>query len=386
VKPAIPPGNAPKAVLAIVCSSCLRRYQVPASAAGKSVSCKACGKAFPLRVLGQYQILNEIGSGTFGAVFRGFDTKLKRFVAIKLLHGQWSGDAQVVARFRKEAQITAQINHPNIVPLHAFGENDRETYFVSALVSGKELKSLIPPTGFEDPRQAVQIAITVLEALDHVHRTHKVLHRDIKPANIMIDERGFVYLLDFGVAACRDPDMSFKTTPGGSMGTPAYMAPEQADARTELMGPASDQYSVGVVLYHMLTGRVPFEKPYPYLLVQILEENPPRPLSFRPNLAPVLEKSVLRALAKSPERRFPTCMEFAAALREWLENSGSAAAVSGKLRWWAIGAVATAGLAALLAGGILMTRLLGPRPKPPVEFHKQDWTPKSVPSSKDPPK
>jgi serine/threonine protein kinase len=362
----------------IVCPVCLRRYGAPTGAVGKSATCKPCGKAFQLQLLGHYQVLNELGAGAFGTVSRCFDCKLDRLAAVKVLQGKWTADAQIVSRFKNEARIMAKINHPHIVPLFDWGESGRDLYYVSALVDGTELRTKIPANGFEDPHRAVEIALTLLDALEYVHTTHQVWHRDIKPANIMMDERNFVYLLDFGIAACCQTDDALKTNPGTSLGTPAYMAPEQAGVTEEKVGPYSDQYSMGVVLYHMLTGHVPFEKPPPYLLIQILEEKPPRLSTYRPDLDPDLEAVLFKALEKNPKERYPSCKAFADALREWSAANRPADRGTRRMWLWAVIAVAVGGVAVLLTGCALSVGLgllfKTTETKPAVTLF-QEWKP-----------
>src|ERR1700687_548281 len=185
----------------------------------------------------------------------------------------------------------------------------------------------------------------------------KVRHPNMKPANIMMDERSFVYLLDFGIAACCQQDEAMKTNPGTSLGTPAYMAPEQAGVTDEKVGPWSDQYSRGVLLYPMLTGHAPFEKPPPYLLIQILEGPPPKLSTFRKDLDPELETVLVKSLAKAPKDRYPSCKAFADALREWSAANRPAERSTRRVWLWAVAAVAVAGLAVVLTGCALAAAL-----------------------------
>jgi serine/threonine-protein kinase len=187
-------------------------------------------------------------------------------------------------------------------------------------VRGKTLKERIPRGGLDDPRRAVRLVTQVARALHHVWSQHHILHRDVKPSNIMLagSDDESLYLLDFGLAACRDVDSEQSTLDGTLLGTPAYMAPEQTQCVQNAVTHASDLYSAGVVLFQLLTGKVPFPATSVGVLTQIRTQQPPLPSSLRPGLDPALDALVLRALAKKPQDRFATGKAFADALEQWL--------------------------------------------------------------------
>jgi serine/threonine-protein kinase len=267
-------------------------------------------------VIGPYEVRRLLGQGAFGVVYQGHDPKLKREVAIKLLNREKLNSAKVVERFLREAQVVAQMHHNHIVPVYELGEHDAQHYIASRFVPGQTLAAMIPEGGL-DQKQAVGLVQQLLEALAYAHRKN-VLHRDVKPANAIVDSEGQLYLMDFGLAVLVDESEGRATQDGTVLGTPSYMPPEQALGELQRIGPASDQYSAGIVLYELLTGRTPFEgAPTPTLLYHAIHTAPPRPGEFRPDIDPKLEALCLRSLAKTPEDRFPSCMDFAGALRDW---------------------------------------------------------------------
>ena len=276
--------------------------------------------------IGPYQISRELGRGAFGVVYQGHDPKLKRDVAIKVLNKDALSSARAVERFLREARVVAQMHHGHIVPVYELGEHDGCHYIASRFVPGRTLADLVPEGGLE-PAEAVRLVLQLLEALAYAHEMN-VLHRDVKAANAIVDTKGHLYLMDFGLAGWVGQTEGRATKDGTVMGTPAYMPPEQARGDIQHLSAASDQYSAGVVLYELLTGRVPFEGGPPLaLLYNVIETPPPRPSGFRLGLDPQLEALCLRALAKKPEERFGSCLEFAEALRTWQAGRGSATAV-----------------------------------------------------------
>jgi serine/threonine-protein kinase len=281
-----------------------------------------CRRQITFETMGDFWLLEQLGAGGFGKVYRAFEPRLEREVAIKVLHEK-AATKDGYYRFDREARLTAQITHPNVAPVFTYGQERDQLYLVSALIKGKELKSFITNQGFADVSQAVEYGITLLETLHQVHQDYKTWHRDVKPSNIMISDTGVVYLLDFGIAASQDPDQPALTREGFPMGTPYYMPPEQV-RMTKEVGPRSDQYSLAVVIYQMITGRLPFEAEQIIdVFTQILNDEPTPPSKFRPEIDPALERIILRAMSKSPARRYPTCQDFANALRTWLHGTGS---------------------------------------------------------------
>jgi serine/threonine protein kinase len=315
------------------CPSCGRTYAFAAPPLGKSVRCSGCTKQFRYSAIARYQILAELGRGGFGVVYRVFDPKLEREAAVKVLHtelAQQDGSSQSLHRFRNEAKLLAQIVHPNIVPLYEADQHEGKLYLVTALIRGRHLDARLSSQGLLDPRRAVSLTLPLLEALHYVHATYHICHRDVKPANIMVGDGDSIFLMDFGLAVCHDQDTSRITTNGTTLGTPAFMPPEQAEGEIAKIGPHSDQYSAGIVLYYLLTGQVPFRKPMPAILVEISQAAPPTLSSLRPDLDPELDRIVLKALEKDPRRRYPDCRSFANALRDWSQRFGSVA-IAGRM-------------------------------------------------------
>ncbi len=266
------------------------------------------------RVLnGRYRIDEPIGEGGMAVVYRGYDLVLNRPVAIKVLRGQFAADASFLRRFEREAQAAARLSHPNIVSVYDVGRDDGTRYIVMEYVPGKTLKQLILERAPLPLDEAIHIVRQVAAALDYAHQ-HGLVHRDIKPQNILVDERGFVKVTDFGIAKGL-ADVSL-TEAGFGMGTVHYVSPEQA--RGEPATPASDVYALGLVLYEMLTGRLPFEADNPIgLAMQHVHEAPPPPRQFNPHIPPPVEAIILRALAKDPRQRFPSAGALAQALSHW---------------------------------------------------------------------
>jgi serine/threonine-protein kinase len=222
---------------------------------------------------GQYQVLRLLGRGGMGAVYLARDTALERLVAVKVLPLDKGEDAASRERFRREARTAARLTHPNIVPLHGFGEADGMLYLVMGYVQGEPLAARMRRGTRPGLAEARRVGAEIADALDHAHG-RGVVHRDVKPDNILIDdETGRAMLADFGIAKARGGGTSV-TQAGGVVGTPAYMSPEQAAGREELDG-RSDLYSLGVVLYALVAGRLPFEgKDGGELLVKHLTQEP----------------------------------------------------------------------------------------------------------------
>ena len=259
--------------------------------------------------VGKYRIVDKLGRGGMGIVYKAVDQTLDREVAIKVLNPDLS-DAEVLKRFRGEAVTLARLNHPGIATIYELHHQDDELLMVMEFVRGETFHDLSDRLGPLAPPQAAHLCIQVLDALGHAHRGG-VVHRDLKPANLMITDGGSVKVMDFGIA--RVLGTEHFTHGGYMMGTPAYMAPEQVLGR-EIDGRA-DLYSVGVVLYRLLSGRLPFNADTAISMVQMQISEPPTPIStFCPDLPAWGATIVDRALAKSPSDRFQTAEEFRAAL------------------------------------------------------------------------
>jgi hypothetical protein len=272
----------------------------------------------PSPVYGRYRVEAEVGAGGMGTVYRAHDPELGRPVAVKVPHVQGDGPrrADYVARFLREARAAATVRHPNVCPIYDVGEQGGVPFVVLAYVEGNTLAQRLRDGGrFEDPAEAVALVRQLAEGLAAVH-ARGLVHRDVKPANVLIDARSTPLLTDFGLA--RTTDDARLTQVGAVAGTPAYMSPEQARGGSPL-GPASDLYSLGVVLYEMLAGVVPHAGgPVSVMLNKILHEKAPPITRHRPDLDPALAALVERAIAKDPARRFPDARAFADALGGWL--------------------------------------------------------------------
>jgi YVTN family beta-propeller protein len=245
-----------------------------------------------------------------GVVYRAYDARLKRKVALKLVAPQLSEEERFRERFLAETELAASLEHPNVVPIHDAGEVDRQLYLVMRYVEGQDLKTLIREEGVLEPARALSICAQVGGALDQAHE-RGLVHRDVKPSNVLLDPHEHVYLADFGLSR-RLSDQGIPGERGLSLGTPAYVAPEQI--RGEEVDGRADVYSLGCVLYECLTGEPPFVRSSDVaLLFAHLEEQPPTPADL-PALGAVLE----RALAKDPAKRFQSCRELIEAAREVL--------------------------------------------------------------------
>src|ERR1700736_2851147 len=230
---------------------------------------------------GRYRILSRLGSGGMADVFLAEDEQLGRKVALKLLHRRYSEDPGFVERFRREAQAAAGLQHPNIVSVYDRGSFDGTYYIAMEYVPGRSLKQLIRQEAPIDPVRAIDITIQILKAARFAHR-HGVIHRDLKPHNVIIDDSGHVKVTDFGIARAGASDM---TETGSIMGTAQYLSPEQAQGHA--VSETSDLYSIGVVLYEMLTGRVPFEgESAVTIALKHVSEPPTAPGSLNPALPP----------------------------------------------------------------------------------------------------
>jgi serine/threonine-protein kinase len=256
---------------------------------------------------GRYSLQRRLGSGGMADVWLAEDVELSRPVAVKVLHERFAQDAQFVERFRREAAAAAGLMHPNVVGVFDRGEVDGTYYIAMEYVEGSSLKDLID-RGLNVP-QAVEITRQILAAEKFAHE-HGIVHRDIKPQNVIVDPAGRVRVLDFGIARAGASEI---TQTGSVMGTAQYLSPEQAQGLD--VAPSSDLYSTGVVLYEMLTGRVPFDGDSAVAVaLKQVSEQPAPPSSLNPAVPPALDAVVLRALAKDPANRFVSAEEFSRAL------------------------------------------------------------------------
>ncbi len=257
-------------------------------------------------VAGSFKIIEEIGEGGMGKVYRGVDTMLDREVAIKVLRPELVSQGHLVDRFRSEAVTLAKLNHPNIAMLYAFFQQDQHFFMVMEYVRGETLDKRIKRTGLLAYDQALRVFLATLEAIGYAH-TMNVVHRDLKPNNIMITESEEVKVMDFGIA--RVVGSERMTREGSMIGTPEYMSPEQI--RGLEVDPRTDIYALGILLYEMLTGRLPFMNQNQFELMRAhIEMPPPSPRAYAPHLPTSMEEIMLCALAKKKDDRFSSAYEF----------------------------------------------------------------------------
>ncbi|HET7023973.1 MAG TPA: serine/threonine-protein kinase [Gemmatimonadales bacterium] len=252
--------------------------------------------------LGEYDIIGELGRGGMATVYLAHEIALERKVAIKVMSPAVMLSSKMAERFKLEARTAAALSHPNIVPIYAVRETDHLVYFVMKCLMGRPLDNILKEVGQLHVGMVQTIFSQVASALSYAHK-HGVIHRDVKPANIMIDEDGAVVVTDFGIA--KAGESQGLTVTGSTIGTPAYMSPEQCGNKN--VGPASDQYSLGTVVYEMLAGRVPFEGDTAIGLMYAQFYHAPPPLAqFRPDVPAEVAEAVMRMLEKDPEHRWPS--------------------------------------------------------------------------------
>ncbi|MBS3956915.1 MAG: Stk1 family PASTA domain-containing Ser/Thr kinase [Clostridiales bacterium] len=263
----------------------------------------------------RYRVTEKIGSGGMADVFKAVDEVLGRTVAVKVLHARYAADPGFVARFRQEAQSAANLSHPGIVNMYDWGRDGETYYIVMEYVRGTDLKHLIEERGPIDPMNAAEYASQVCAALAVAHG-YDIIHRDIKPHNIVLTPDGAVKVMDFGIARAGNTTM---TQTGSVLGTAHYVSPEQAQGRA--LGPASDLYSLGIVLYELTTGRLPFDADTPVAVaLKQVNEQPVSPRQLNPQIPASLEAVIMRALQKDPAARYASAEEMRADLKRVLSG------------------------------------------------------------------
>ncbi len=261
----------------------------------------------------RYRVTEKIGSGGMADVFKAVDEVLGRTVAVKVLHPRYAADPGFVARFRQEAQAAANLSHPGIVNMYDWGRDGETYYIVMEYVRGTDLKHLIEERGAIDPMKAAEYASQVCGALAVAHG-YDIIHRDIKPHNIVLTPDGAVKVMDFGIARAGNTTM---TQTGSVLGTAHYVSPEQAQGRA--LGPASDLYSLGIVLYELTTGKLPFDADTPVAVaLKQVNEQPVPPRQINPEIPAALEAVIMRALQKDPAARYASAEEMRADLKRVL--------------------------------------------------------------------
>jgi serine/threonine protein kinase len=263
---------------------------------------------------GDFELIEEVGRGGMGVVYKAYQKSLERPVALKLLRAEHASKAQVLTRFLTEARAAARLTHPNIISIYQVGEDVAGPYFVMEFIDGPSLELLLKRT--LPVNWSVALMSTVTAAVQHAHEMG-IIHRDLKPGNIMLHQHKRPVVMDFGIAKVVKSDSAGLTAPGTVMGTPAYMAPEQADRTLFPIGPYTDVYALGALLYTLLTGRVVYDEGSPLkTIVRLLApEPPPAVRSLRAEVPARLERIVMKCLRKDPSRRYPSARALLADLK-----------------------------------------------------------------------
>ncbi|WP_437897316.1 serine/threonine protein kinase [Sorangium sp. So ce124] len=280
----------------------------------------------------QYRLEGELGRGGMGVVYRAFDSLSGRAVALKMIRDGAFASKGARRQFENEIRAQCTFEHPNIVKIYHVGVHEGCLFFTMQLMAASTLADR--RADFKDPRAAARLLEKLALAVHACHE-RKVLHRDLKPSNILFDENGEPHLADFGIAKRLDTDSS--TATGMIVGTPCYMAPEQANGRSKEISAAADVWSLGVILYEMLVGRTPFAGEATEVLRRYREEEPPSPVKFRKDLPRDLSAVCLACLRNEPRLRYPSAAALAADLRRWLDNEPTLARPRGlprRILWW----------------------------------------------------
>ncbi len=277
----------------------------------------------------RYRILKRLGHGGMGTVYLAHDTKLDRKVALKVPKIAPGSNAENLERFYREARATATITHPNLCPLYDVGECDGTPFLTMAYIEGWPLSKFIRPDKLLPQFGVATVVRIVAQAIEEAHK-RGVIHRDLKPGNIMINKRGEPIVMDFGLARWVNADKEDVrlTRSGAILGAPVYMSPEQVYGDVEAMGPGCDVYSLGVILYELLTARLPFEGPTTAVLAKTLIQQPKPPSAYRPDVDPRLEEICLKAMAKKISERYATMAELGAALTEYIRAERQAQTIT----------------------------------------------------------
>ena len=307
---------------------------------------------------GRYRILRALGEGAMGTVYLAHDTQLEREVALKT--PQLSDDCkpEMLERFYREARAAATLRHPRICPVYDVGEIDGKHYITMAYIEGRPLSDFVNPAVSQTERQILIAVGKIAQALAEAHR-HGIVHRDLKPANIMVDHQGEPVIMDFGLAQQIRPGENQRLTQTGViLGSPAYMSPEQVEGDPTKVGPAADQYGLGVILYELLTGQVPFTGSLASVLGQILSKAPPPPTRLRPGLDPRMDALCTKMMAKNPADRYSSISEVADQIAAIVRTPAVPEPVSQppsrKSRKWAVAAAAA--LIAVLVAVVIHLR------------------------------
>ncbi len=317
-------------MLNVRCPHCRESVRVPADSSLINITCSGCGSRFSVAdensaqtqaatlttQLGHFDLVEQIGAGSFGTVWKARDNELDRWVAVKIPR-QGKLHAREATQFLREARAAAQLSHPNIVSVYEVGREDDTVFIVSDLVQGVSLSDWL--TGQQPTiRDTCKLCVTIANALHHAHEAG-VIHRDLKPQNIMLDAVGEPHLLDFGLARRNTGEITM-TIDGNVLGTPAYMPPEQARGDARQVDRRADIYSLGVILFELLTGELPFRGNARMLIHQMLNEEPPSPRKLNSAVSKDLETACLKCLEKEPNKRYESAQEVADELQRILNG------------------------------------------------------------------
>jgi WD40 repeat protein/tRNA A-37 threonylcarbamoyl transferase component Bud32 len=354
----------------ILCPHCRNPIEVVKLSAQEEITCPSCGSSFRLETdtttgaaggslqkLGRFELTGVLGHGAFGTVYKARDAELDRTVAIKVPRAGNLAGAQEMDRFLREARSAAQLRHPSIVTVHEVGQKEGLPYLVSDFVQGVTLTDLLSARrpGF---REAAELVAEIADALQYAHE-QGVVHRDVKPSNIMIGEDGKPCVMDFGLAK-REAGEITMTIEGQVLGTPAYMAPEQARGEGHAVDGRADIYSLGVVLYQLVTGELPFRGTQRMLLHQVLHDEPRPPRSLNDRIPRDLETICLKAMAKEARQRYASAADLAEDLRRFLRGEPIRARPMGAWeRAWRWGKRRPAVAALCLVSGVAVLALVG---------------------------